>query len=97
MLTLHTKETVKSFDGSDIIDDEGNPLTLGRAVAMILNNTDVAGKKTLYNLAKKFWNDEEVELGASDLEVIEKATEKTTLFTAVVCGYILETLAEATE
>lgn len=89
-MKINTTQTVKNLKGQPYEAEEG-PLTVGEAIAAVLANDDSTGKMKLYVLAKKFIDEEEVDLDSADLSLVKQAVERSKTYSGnnIVLGSLL--------
>jgi len=96
-MKLELNKTLKALDGSEIPTSQidQSPFTYGKAMANILiapkavNNFD---KFKSYELAKKLYNEETLELDKADFKNLKDAVERDGNYTSLILGQLLEYL-----
>ncbi len=74
---------------------DGADLTVGEAISNILSYDKTAGKFKVYALAKKFMDQDTVDLDKADISLIKTAIEKTeTYIHNAITGGLIEFLTE---
>ena len=78
-MKINTKQGLLALNNEPLKDGDGKQWTVGTAISMILLTPKLAPAQTsklkmlkAYNLANKFYNEEEVEVDDADLEDIKK-------------------------
>lgn len=89
-MKINLKQTLKTLEGEDIQNGEGDVITFGTVISNVLLGARVGDKKLLYKLAKKAFGEDELELSE-----VEKATLKSLLetdgnYNTLATGQILE-------
>jgi len=95
-MKINLRKELSSLNG-EALKDGTETLTLGKALSNILSTSEEGGKMKLFILAKKFYEDKEVDLDAADLAIVKKAVEKTKIYTPLVAGQVELLLAEVKE
>lgn len=97
-MKINLKQTFKTLKG-DIIyrdDKKTDPLTLGEVLSEIVlsPHRDKKGFRPLkgLELARKFYNDKEIELDQSDFIQLKEIIEESSAYIALVTGQVLEFL-----
>ena len=90
-MKIKTNEAIKDLAGK-AIKNKDDVFTVGTALSNILLEAKVGGKMKLFILAKKCFENKEVEVDDADYAVIKQAVEATELYTNLVTGQILQTL-----
>ena len=96
-MKIQSKKVLKTLKGSDLKNQEDQPLTLGEALGMILTNAKDGGKMKLFLLAQKFSEGKDVEIDQADLGIIKKGVESTEIYNNLVTGQILVILEDVKE
>lgn len=78
-MKINLKQTINNLGGEPLLDNEKKELTLGEALSNIVLSAEEGGKMKLFILAKKFYENKEIDLDASDLALIKRviASSKT--------------------
>jgi len=87
-MILKTKEAIKNLAGEDIKDEQVT-FTVGKAISTILLEAE-GDKMKLFILAQKAYEEKDLDLDDSDLQLVKKAVESTKKFTNLVTGQILQ-------
>lgn len=95
-MKILTKTTIKDLAGKDLMIDD-KVFTVGDAVSHILLLAPAGGKLKMFNLAQKFYSDEEVSLDDADTALVKNSVETTEQYSNLVCGQLLVMLAKASE
>ena len=92
-MKINTKKVLVSLKNVPLTNEENISLTVGEALAAILSGSKTGGKMKSFLLAQKCFSSEELEVDASDLNLIKSAVEKDELYRSnIVTGQILEYL-----
>lgn len=89
-MKLNLKQTLKTLEGEDMVNSQGEPVTFGFVVSSLLLGAKVGDKKLYYQLGKKAFKEEEVELNDIEKSVVKNLLEGDQTFGALVIGQILE-------
>lgn len=74
-MKIKTTKAIVNFKGIAIKDNDED-FTVGKAISNILLNSKSGGKMKIFILAKKFYDEKEVEVDAADLNLIKSEIEK---------------------
>lgn len=92
-MKIDLTKVLKTLKSEVYKDSDNKDLTLGGALAVILDRATEGGKHKMFILAKKCATEKTLELDSVDFNLIKNAVEKTTVFTSnVVVGQILDLL-----
>lgn len=95
-MNIDLKTELKDLTGKTILH-EGNPLTIGIALAISLsNNQDISDKMRAYVLGTQLYTKESLELNSSDLNFIKESLNTFKGFFPVVSGQLLTILSDKT-
>jgi hypothetical protein len=83
---------ITSLAGEEVKNKDGSVFMSGDAIAEILLNNTEGEKLKCFVLAQKFYSEKEVELDASDKELVKKAIEQNKIYTNLVSGQLLLSL-----
>ena len=95
-MKIKTDTILVGLDGKyiPISIDSPLPFSIGKAIANLLTIPKKGGKKfepfKSYELAKKFYNNPEVEVDKADFAVLKEIVEKDENYSALIIGQILE-------
>lgn len=89
-MKIQTQIKLKGLDGKEF----ENELTLGQALGNILSSSEEGGKMKLYILGSKLYQEKEVEVDESDLNLIKNAVKGTKIYTALIAGQCEKLLGE---
>ncbi len=105
MVTIKTKsplinlkgEALRNPDTTELIEGKstivkGAEIAVGDVIANLLSGQGIDNPARAYQFAKKFANDELVDLKAEDVVYIKKQIEGNKNFSALVSGQLLELL-----
>lgn len=95
-MKIQSKQPLKDLAGKDIPSPDG-VFTIGKALANILADAKEGGKAKLFILATKFFNEEDVEVDVSDLNLIKQAVKNTSMYNNLVNGQLEIFLEEIKE
>ena len=90
-MKIKTKEAIKDLAGKDI-KNKDDFFTVGIALSNILLEAKVGGKMKLFILAKKCFEEKEIDVDDADLAIIKQAVEATEQYTNLVTGQLLQLL-----
>jgi hypothetical protein len=94
-MTINTKIAIKNLKGEDIKTQDDNVLTLGEAVSNILLSDLTGGKMKFFVLAKRFFNEEILELDSADFSLVKKCVSESKAYSGnLIIGQIEEILSE---
>lgn len=95
MVRINTKIEIVNLKGA-VFEYDGKPLTVGVVVAETLAASEGGGKMKLYGLARRFYDDETVEVDESDRALILKVLQETRVFSSnIVTGQVIQLVEEA--
>lgn len=72
-------------------------LTVGKVLAEALSQSETGGKMKMFLLAKRCWEDAEVEVDAADLALVKRSLESSKAFTNIILGQVLLELENVEE
>lgn len=88
-MKINLKTTIKNFKGEPLQDQEKKELTLGEVLSNILISDKTGGKMKLFVLAKKFYEQDSIDLDASDLALVKNAVKTSDIYAgALVIGQV---------
>ncbi len=87
-MKINAAAPLLTLNGKPYQADEKD-IRIGQVIADTLAVDQSGGKFKMYNLAQKFFNDDEVEVDAADLILIKKAVEDSKQYNNVILGQIL--------
>lgn len=99
MKKINCEVVMKDLSGKEIsipiASETPEPLTLGRAVAFLLQNKGQAkifanNHLKVFETAKRFYNEKEVELDKGDLNEILKLIKESNAFNSIILGQLQE-------
>ena len=95
-MKIKNKQPIKTLSGDlDLKTEDGKgTFTVGMALSNIILSHKQGGAMKLYNLAKSFYNKEEVEIDNTDYVLITDAVEKTEAYGALITGQVMEILLD---
>jgi hypothetical protein len=105
-MIIKLNQSFKNFKGESIKfkdrdEDKEEELTLGKAIANILlapqPQKDGFRVLKVYELSKKFYEKNEIDLDRSDFVQIKERVENSNIYSVIVLGQILEMFEEANE
>lgn len=91
---MDTTTELKTLDGTVIMMNEKEPLTLGKALGNILVMSETMNKLKAYSLGQKLFNEKEVGLDEADLQAVKSELEVTKAYNALITGQILSILSK---
>lgn len=91
MKTIKTKTVLVNFKNEPLKTSEGDSLTVGEAVAVILGG-HVSNPNLGWILGKKFATEDKVDLKAEEVVFLKKEIEANQAYFAVVRGQLIELL-----
>lgn len=92
-MNIDLKTELKDLSGKTLLH-EGNPLTVGRALAVSLSShQEISDKLRAYVLSTDLYKKDSIELNSSDLSFIKDALFTSKVFFPVVTGQLLEILS----
>ena len=95
-MKLNLKTTINNLAGKPLKNNEGQDVTLGEAVANILGSSETGGKMKMFILAKKFFEQESIELDEADLALVKKEVSTSRTYQgSLVSGQVELLLSEA--
>jgi len=86
-MIIQANTILKDFAGKELKQD-GENLTLGKALSNCLLTSKVTGKMKLYLLAQKLFSQDKVEVDESDLNLIKNCAEGSEMYHALVIGQV---------
>ncbi len=92
MVTIKTKQPLLTLKGEVITNTDKTEIPIGDIICNILSGNVTENPARAYQLAKKFANDETVELKAEDVVYLKKQVESNKNLSALFAGQILELL-----
>ena len=96
-MKIDLKQTIKTLQGSPLKNDSGKEFTLGEALANMLSASEEQGKMKLYILATKFYEQESIDLDASDLALVKKVVASSRAYSGSLIQGQVELLLETKE
>lgn len=88
-MKINTQLVLKNFKDLPLKDEEGNEMTLGKALANIIISTKEGGKMKLFVLAKNLFEAKgNLEVDDSDLSLIKNSVKSTEIYTVLVTGQL---------
>ncbi len=96
-MKINTTSVLKYINGKELEISKDEKLTFGKALAEILVNSKTQGKMKAYTLATKLYENDSVEVDASDLAIIKEAVKTTDRFNIAVTGQCEQLLEEVKE
>ena len=92
-MKIKTSQALKDLAGKDLKGSDGKAIALGPIISNILLTAKTGGKMKLYELAKNFYAEKDIDLDTTDLNMIKEAVEQTGEYNNLVTGQILIVLA----
>lgn len=92
-MIIQADTILKDFAGKELKQD-GENLTLGKALSNCLLTSKEGGKMKLYLLAQKLFSQDKVEVDESDFNLIKNCAERSEIYNALVAGQIQLLLSE---
>jgi hypothetical protein len=94
-MKINTKKVLNSLKGEPLKNEDKLPLTVGETLSNIMTNYKAGGKMKTYILAKKFMDNDEVDLDEADFSLVKTACEQDESYlSSIVSGQILVYLNE---
>lgn len=99
-MTIEANQVLKSFSGVDLLDDKGESITVGLAIANILITSEQIPNNKLkaYVLAQKFYRTSGspliIELDQADGVFVKKTIEDSKSYSILVIGQLLLILSK---
>ena len=90
-MKINAKQPVLTLKGEQYKSGEEG-VTVGSVISDILATDQTGGKMKLFILAKKFYEEKEVELDEADISLVKKAVESCKGWNNVILGQILTIL-----
>lgn len=90
-MKINAQDILVDFARAEMVN-AGTPWSVWKALAHILNSYKEGDALKLYNLCMKFYNEEEVEIDSSDLELIKNAIKADKTVSNLVSGQLLNKL-----
>ena len=95
-MKINCKVLLKTLAGESLMNGK-ETLSLGEALANILSASEEQGKMKLYVLATKFYQQESVDLDASDLALVKKVVASSRAYAGALVQGQVELLLETKE
>ena len=95
-MKLNLKTTLKTLEGEPF-KNNNKDFTLGEALANMLSASEEQGKMKLYILATKFYEQESIDLDASDLALVKKVVASSRAYSGSLIQGQVELLLETKE
>lgn len=94
-MKINLKEALRDFEDK-VIEMNEKELTVGYVIALILSSAQKCSFDSykLYELGRKCYNDDELEILGSDLEEVKKIIEQNDQFGNIIKGQIIEKLSK---
>lgn len=74
-MKINTKIILKNLKGNNILNEDKTPYVLGQIISEALLLYETGGKMKCFSLANKFYNNEVVEVDASDFKLVKDSIE----------------------
>ncbi len=88
---------LKNLKGEVVKDQDGEVVTLGKALSNIIISAKEGGKMKLFIMGKKLFSQDKIDVDASDLALIKRTVESTEIYNALIAGQIEEILSNIKE
>jgi len=94
MKKIEVSQLLKNFKGEELKGENGESLTLGKALSNVLILSQEGDKMKTFVLAQRLYLENGcVELDDSDFQLVKKAVEADKAYAVIVTGQILVVLA----
>lgn len=87
-MKINAQAPVKTLAGENYKSGDKD-ISVGSVIADILAQDQTGGKMKLYSLAKRFFDDKEVEIDEADAALVKKAVEESKSYNNIIIGQIL--------
>lgn len=91
-MIFNTKTILKDLQGEPIVDEEGVELTLGRSLSNALANIPSKNPWKSYMLAKKVYENDNVELSSEDIVFIKEVVTSSSRVMPLTAGQMIDIL-----
>lgn len=89
-MKIKTTQNLLNLEGEPLKTSDMTPLTVGKALSDILLGAKTGGKMKMFVLARKFFEEEDVDLDESDVVLLTKTIESHEPgYTNLVTGQLL--------
>lgn len=95
-MNIILKTDLRDLEGKNIIHNNA-PLTIGKAIALILSTHEAGDKLRCYVLSTDFYKKDSIEINSSDLDFVKEAVNACKIYTPLVTGQLLEILSAKKE
>lgn len=96
IMNIILKTDLRDLEGKNIIHNNA-PLTIGKAIALILSTHEAGDKLRCYVLSTDFYKKDSIEINSSDLDFVKEAVNACKIYTPLVTGQLLEILSAKKE
>ena len=93
-MKINLKQVLVNFKNESLKNEKGEELTIGEALSNVMILAKEGGKMKLFVLAEKFYKEKEIDLDASDLNLVKKAVQASEGYSILVTGQLEKILEE---
>jgi hypothetical protein len=94
MKTIQTRTILVNFEGKDLKNEKNESLNVGIALSNIILSDDAIGTLKGFSLAKRFYDEETVDLDDADFKSVETSVDNCKIYGKIVTGQLLMILGE---